>query len=67
MVVGMYDQIEQQIQALGFNTAQQYAEQIVRAFPEDLADQFAQDLATGMETCMNNVIGLIDSEIAAKT
>jgi len=68
--IGLYEQIEQQLvalDALGADTAQQYANQIVDAFPAGLPDELSEDMKNEMEKYMNKINEAIDPEIMADT
>ena len=63
--IGMYEQIDQQleaIEALGADTARQYASQIVDAFPAGVPDDYAEHLHNQMEIYMNRINDAMDSE-----
>ncbi len=68
--IGLYDQIDQQlkaIEAVGADTARQYATQIVDAFPAGVPDEFSDYMQKEMENYMNKINEAMDSEIMADT
>ena len=68
--IGLYDQIDQQLQAieaLGADTARRFASQIVDAFPDGLPAELEEDMRSEIEIYMGKINGAMNSEVLADT